>query len=113
MRREEIETDLTVFVPPDEPAGVYLLTVRNHADLARRLRLASYFQIVLAGQPEYSGPLSVDAKTPSALFFENPRNTFRTGPAFVAVSCAVECMETQRGCFFGEGRGVEIGRAHV
>jgi cyclic beta-1,2-glucan synthetase len=106
MRREEIETELTVFVPPDEPAGVYLLTVRNHADLARRLRLAPYFQIVLAGQPEYSGPLSVDAKTPGALFFENPRNTFRTGPAFVAVSCPVECMETQRGRFFGEGRGV-------
>ena len=45
-------------------------------------------------------------KTPGALFFENPRNTFRTGPAFVAISCPVERMETQRGRFFGEGRGV-------
>ncbi len=32
MTRGELETELTVFVPPDEPAGIYLLTVRNHAD---------------------------------------------------------------------------------
>ena len=58
MTRGTLETELTVFVPPDEPAGIYLLTVRNHADRARRLRLAPYFQMVLAGQPEYSGPLA-------------------------------------------------------
>jgi cyclic beta-1,2-glucan synthetase len=48
MARETLETELTVFVPPDEPAGFYLLTVRNHADAVRRLRLAPYFQMVLA-----------------------------------------------------------------
>ena len=48
-----------MFVPPDEPTGVYLLTVRNHGESARRLRLAPYFQMVLAGQPEYSGPLEI------------------------------------------------------
>ena len=31
MARGAIETELTVFVPPQEPAGIYLLTVRNHA----------------------------------------------------------------------------------
>jgi cyclic beta-1,2-glucan synthetase len=106
MRRGAVETELTVFVPPDEPAGVYLLTVRNHADTARRFRLAPYFQMVLAGQPEYSGPLSIHRAASGAIFFENPRNTFRTGPAFVALSCPVEHIETERGRFFGRGRGV-------
>jgi cyclic beta-1,2-glucan synthetase len=77
MTRGTLETELTVFVPPDEPAGVYLLTVRNNAESARRLRLAPYFQMVLAGQPEFSGPLTIRFEPAlSALFFENPRNTF-------------------------------------
>src|SRR5262249_40174697 len=102
-----LETELIVFVPPDEPAGVYLLTVRNHADSPRRLRLAPYFQMVLAGQPEYSGPLRVQFEEGlGALFFENPRNTFRTGPAFVAMSERPDRVETRRGLFFGGGRGV-------
>jgi cyclic beta-1,2-glucan synthetase len=107
MSHDSIETELTVFVPPEDPAGVYRLTVRNHADRPRSLRLAPYFQIVLADQPEHSGPLSIrfDAAR-NALFFENPRNTFRTGPAFVAVSCPVECVATERGRFFGSGRSV-------
>jgi cyclic beta-1,2-glucan synthetase len=107
MRRGQIETELTVFVPPQDPAGVYLLTVKNHADVARRLRLAPYFQIVLAGQPEYSGPLRISAvKASSTIFFENPRNTFRSGPAFVAMSSPAEFVETHRGRFFGPGWGV-------
>ena len=104
MTRGTLETELTMFVPPDDPAGVYLLTVRNHADAPRRLRLAPYFQMVLAAQPEYSGPLrrSVD-RSLNALYFENPRNTYRTGPAFAAVSCPVDRFETNRGRFFGTG----------
>ena len=108
MSRGKLETELTVFVPPDEPAGIYLLTVRNHADSDRRLRLAPYFQMVLAGQPEFSGPLKIHFEPEqSALYFENPRNTFRTGPAFVAISCPVERVETRRGRFFGCDRGVD------
>src|SRR5262249_43947957 len=102
-----VETELTLFVPPDEPLGVYLLTIRNHAPRPRRLRLAPYFQMVLAGQPEYSGPLRIRAE-PSlgATFFENPRNTFRTRPAFVAISCATDRVVAERGRFFGVGRGL-------
>ncbi len=107
MARGSLETELIVFVPPEEPAGVYLLTVRNHADSPRRFRLAPYFQMVLAGQPEYSGPLRVRFEEGlGALFFENPRNTFRTGPAFVAMSERPDRVETRRGCFFGGGRSV-------
>ena len=107
MSKGSISTELTVFVPPGEPAGVYLLTVRNHADQPRRLQFASYFQIVLAAQPEHAGPLEIARdETLHALFFENPRNTYRSGPAFAAVSEAPYHSETSRGIFFGEGRDV-------
>ncbi len=102
MTRDTLATELTAFVPPDEPAGVYLLTVRNRSGTARRIRLASYFQMVLAGQPEHSGPLKVrqDPRR-GAIYFENPRNDFRTGPAFAAMGPAAQLMETSRGSFFG------------
>jgi cyclic beta-1,2-glucan synthetase len=107
MLHAELQTDLTVFVPPNEPAGVYLLTVRNPGNTPRRLRLAPFFQMVLAGQPEYAGPLKIWREEElNAVFFENPRNTFRTGPAFVAMSHAAERVETDRGRFFGPGRSV-------
>lgn len=107
MAKGTIETELIVFVPPDEPAGVYRLTIRNHGDRPRRLRVAPYFQVVLAGQPEYAGPLEI-RRDPAlnALFFTNPRNTFRNGPAFAAMSVEPQQVEADRGRFFGEGRGV-------
>jgi cyclic beta-1,2-glucan synthetase len=106
-RRDGIETELTVFVPPDEPAGVYLLTVRNRSHRPRRLRVAPYFQMVLGEQPESAGPLQVrHDPARNALFFVNPRNRFRQGPAFVAMSGAAERVETRRGRFFGAGRDV-------
>ncbi len=107
MARAAIATELTVFVPPHEPVGVYLLTVRNGSSSTRRMRFAAYFQMVLAGQPEYSGPLRI-SRDPSlnALLFENPRNTYRTGPAFAAISERPELIETRRGRFFGTGRSV-------
>ena len=105
MSKGTLETELTTFVPPDDPAGVYLLTVKNHAPTPRRLRLGAYFQMVLAGRPEHSGRLAVRVdRTLNAAFFENPRNTFRTGPAFVAASMEVDRIETDRGRFFGRRR---------
>jgi cyclic beta-1,2-glucan synthetase len=106
MRKGPIETELTVFVPPDEPTGVYLLTVRNHDDRPRSLQLAPYFQVVLAAQPEHAGPLDYgsDEKL-HAQFFTNPRNTFRRGPAFAAISEPSVDLGL-RGPFFGEGRDV-------
>ena len=107
MERPEIVTELTTFVPPQEPTGVYLLTVTNRGSRPRRLRLASYFEIVLADNPENAGPLVVDYdRVSGGLFFENRRNTFRSGPAFAAMSSAVEVVVTRRGDFFGQGRSV-------
>jgi len=105
MERDDIATELTTYVPPDAPTGVYVLTVTNNGETDRRLHLAPYFQIALADNPENAGTLKVQHdRGLDALFFKNPRNTFRSGPAFAAMSHPVECVETQRGRFFGTGR---------
>jgi len=107
MTHKDISTELTVFVPPDERLGVYLLTVKNNANYSRKIRIASYFQMLLGFQPDGSGSLLLrHDKESNTLFFNNPRNMFRKGWAFVSVSMVVECVETRRGKFFGTGRGV-------
>ena len=105
--RDRLSIELVVFVPPDDPTGVYLLTIRNEGESTRRFRVAPYFQIVLAAQPEHSGPLKIrrDGYS-SAVYFENPRNTFRSGPAFVAMSPSPDQIETNRGRFFGAGQNI-------
>lgn len=109
MSRGTISTELTVFVPPHETIGVYLLTVKNRGAKTRRLRIAPYFQISLVGQAE-SRPRPLIEKRDDALgalYFENPTNDFRYGPAFASMSLPVDRMETRRGRFLGEGRWVD------
>ena len=97
-----ISTELTVFVPPKDSTGVYILTVKNNSDRDRRMRIVPYFQMVLGFQPERSGPLVMRYnKKSGALFFSNPRNIFRSGWAFASVSMPIERVETRRGRFFG------------
>jgi len=105
MKKGGLETELSVHVPLDEPAGVYILKIRNTGIAPRRLRVAPYFQIALAHSPEMAGALIVsrDAVT-GALYFENPRNRFRTGSCFAAMSEPVEQFATRRDRFFGTGR---------
>ena len=107
MTKGGLATELVVFVPPDQPAGIYHLTIRNDGNQERTFRVASYFQVVLAAQPEAAGVLKIrpDAKA-SALFFENPRNPYREGPAFAAVSAPPDAVETSRGRFFGPANDV-------
>lgn len=107
MEKGTLATELTVFVPPDDPVGVYLLTVRNRSDLPKRIRVAPYFQMALADEPENAGNLRVRKDSFSgALYFENPRNPFRTGPAFVSMTLPAESVLTERSRFFGRGRPV-------
>jgi cyclic beta-1,2-glucan synthetase len=105
MKRGKLSTELTVFVPPDEPAGFYLLTIRNDGDAPKKIRFAPYFRIALADHPENSGPLEIETDAANAaIYFVNPRNTFRSGPAFAAISVTPEKIETRRGHFLGQGR---------
>ncbi len=107
MEKGPLATELVVFVPPADPVGVYRLSITNRSDRPRRLRVAPYFQIALADMPENAGPLRVrhDRHT-GALYLQNPRNTFRTGPAFVAMTPQAEQVVTWRSRFFGRGRPV-------
>ena len=108
MKDGSLSSQLTVYVPPGDPLGVYMLTLRNGEDKPRRMRIAPYFQMVLAFQPERSGPLQVrHDKASDALYFENPRNIFRSGWAFASMSIPADRVETKRGRFFGSGRGVK------
>ncbi|MEI8207171.1 MAG: hypothetical protein WCG03_09870, partial [Kiritimatiellales bacterium] len=105
MQKGGLETELSVHVPLDEPAGVYLLKIRNTGAAPRRLRVAPYFQIALAHSPEYAGSLLISRDAVSgALYFENPRNRFRTGSCFAAMSEPVEQFATRRDQFYGVGR---------
>jgi len=108
MQKGGLETELSVHVPLDEPAGVYILKIRNTGIAPRRLRVAPYFQIALAHSPEYAGSLLVSRDAVSgALYFENPRNRFRTGSCFAAISAPVEQFTTRRDRFFGVGRSFD------
>jgi cyclic beta-1,2-glucan synthetase len=107
MKRGKLSTELTTFVPPDEPAGFYLLTIRNDDDAPKQIRFAPYFRIALADHPENSGPLKIGTDAANGvIYFTNPRNDFRSGPAFAAISEAPEIIETRRGRFLGRGRSV-------
>jgi len=105
MKKGDLETKLSVHVPLKEPAGVYLLKIRNTGTTPRRLRVAPYFQIALAHSPEYAGALIASRdKENGALYFKNPRNRFRTGTCFAAMSEPVEQSVRRRDQFFGTGR---------
>ncbi len=107
MKGKDISTELTVFVPPDEPLGLYLLSIKNNSGRKKRFRISPYFQMVLEFMPERSGELIMNYdKESDTLLFYNPRNMFRKGWAFVSSSEPSVSIETKRGRFFGSGRGV-------
>ncbi len=108
MTDGDISTELTVFVPMNDPVGVYMLTLRNNSKQDKVFRISPYFQIVLALQPDVAGPLQIkEDKELDALYFRNPRNMFRDGFAFASVSAPVKKKETKRGRFFGSNRGMK------
>jgi len=105
MEKGDIHTELSVHVPLDEPTGVYILKICNTGSKVRKLRVAPYFQIALAHSPEMAGKLKMDRDVKTgAMYFENPRNSFREGTCFVAMTANVEKFTTKRGEFFGKGR---------
>ena len=103
MRRAPIELELTVFIPPDQPAEIRLLTIRNHGPEAKRFRVVPYFEMALAELPtETQGRLQVRTDTGrGAYYFRNPRNDFHHGWAFVATTLRVEHQEHVRQRFLG------------
>jgi cyclic beta-1,2-glucan synthetase len=103
MQREGLELELTLFVPPDDPVEIRLLTVRNRTGEPRRFRIAPYFEMALAEVPrDTRGRLQVRTDTGrGAYYFANPRNDFRQGWAFAVTTLAVERQEHVRDRFVG------------
>ncbi len=105
MEKGDLMTELSVHVPLNEPTGVYILKIKNNGSNNRKLRIAPYFQIALAHSPEMAGKLKISRDdSTGAMYFENPRNSFRKGICFAAMSTENEAFTTKRGEFFGKGR---------
>ena len=96
-----------MFVPPDFPGDMRLLTLVNRGAKALRLRVAPFFDIALAESPNESAGKLKDETVGATLLFENPRNDFQRGIAFAATSLPNVRTETIRARFFG-GAGRDI-----
>ena len=96
-----------VFVPPDRPCDMRLLTVRNTGDRSRRLRIAPFFDIALEESPNESVDKINDETVGATLIFRNANNDFERGFAFAATSMEKPATETVRARFFG-GPGRDI-----
>ncbi len=94
----DLETELTVFVVPDQPMEVKLLTVRNRGRRPLTLRVVAYSEMVLGELALDTRGKLVVTQVPGleALFFANPDNDFYKGKAFAAMSLPAEAMETVR-----------------
>ncbi|MGA2044222.1 MAG: glycosyl transferase family 36 [Roseiarcus sp.] len=107
MTRGALETEYCVFVPPDYPGDMRLLTLRNRGAAALRLRVAPFFDIVLGEDANATRDVIRTTMVDDVLMFENPKNDFHRGVAFVATSLFDPVKETIRTRFFGgPGRNI-------
>ena len=103
MQRPGLELALTVFVPPDQPVEVRLLTIRNRLAEPRHFRVVPWLEMALAETArDTRGRLQVRTDSyRKAYYFANPTNDFHQGWAFVVTTLAVECQEHVRARFLG------------
>ncbi len=105
--RGDLTIDHVVFVPPDYPGDVRLLTLRNRGASAKRLRITPFFDLALEDSPDASVDRIRDETVGSTLLFQNPNNDFEHGFAFAATSLRNPATETIRARFFGgPGRNI-------
>ncbi len=102
--RENVHLELTIFIPPDEPADIRLLKVHNPTDAPKVYSIVPYFEIVLAESSEESRGKIEALRDPrsGALLFTYPANDFRHGWAFAATSLPDASAEIVRSRFIGE-----------
>ncbi len=103
----------TVFVAPDEPVQILLLTVRNRSERAQNYRIAPVLEIILAETPpDALGALEAEIDDSGrAVYFSNPRNDFVRGWAFVSTSLDAEACEISRAKILG--RAQDFARPHL
>jgi cyclic beta-1,2-glucan synthetase len=105
--RGALATDYCVFVPPDYPGDMRLLTLRNLGEKNLRLRVTPFFDIVLGEDANNTKDIIRTTIVDDVLMFENPKNDFQRGVAFAATSLFDPTKETIRTRFFG-GAGRNI-----
>ena len=105
--RGDLETEYVVFVPPNYPGDMRLLTLRNRGANPKRLRVTPFFELALDDSPNASIDKIIDETVGSTLLFSNPQNDFVRGFAFAATSLEGPTTETIRARFFGgPGRNI-------
>jgi len=105
--RGDLAIEHVVFVPPDYPGDMRLLTLRNRGASPKRLRVAPFFDLALEDSPNASVDKIYDETVGSTLLFQNANNDFERGFAFAATSLPDAATETIRTRFFG-GPGRDI-----
>jgi cyclic beta-1,2-glucan synthetase len=105
--RGALASEYCVFVPPDYPGDMRLLTLRNNGEKPLRLRVTPFFDIVLGEDANGTRGILKTEIVDDVLMFENPRNDFQHGIAFAATSLFDPVKETIRTRFFGgPGRNI-------
>ena len=106
--RGDLAIDHVVFVPPDYPGDIRLLTLRNRGASPKRLRITPFFDLALEDSPNASVDKIRDETAGSTLLFQNPNNDFERGFAFAATTLRDPVTETIRARFFGgPGRNIQ------
>jgi cyclic beta-1,2-glucan synthetase len=102
--RRDLQLALTVYVLPDEPADIRLLTITNRSNKTKKFRVVPYFDMALDESPQDSMTWIETGfdKATNALLFYNPHNDFQTGWAFATTSLSADTVETVRARFVGE-----------
>ena len=106
-RRGDLEMETVVFVPPDRPCDVRILTLRNAGERPKSLRVVPFFDIALEESPNESVGKIRDETVGATLLYQNRLNDFERGFAFAATNLASPATETVRARFFG-GPGRDI-----
>ena len=106
-KRDDLAIEYIVFVPPDYPGDMRLLSLRNLGASPKRLRIAPFFDLALEDNPNASVDKIRDETVGSTLLFQNPSNDFERGVAFAATTLLEPATETIRARFFGgPGRNI-------
>ena len=110
IEKPEVKVEVTAFVFADHPIEGRLFTLTNTTDKPQTLRIAPYYQVILAEiAADSRGELKARwDETLKAFIIENPRQHFRRGPFFLAASFTPETTQTIRNRFVGAEQNMRM-----